>query len=194
MTLSDSRPAPPSDDGVEAATLVQGGSPPITRITLPACRAHYPGGPSGCICRLLPHPRGLPRNSGGSASTTVTFEACSGFTRVTARRIAQPPKAAFVTRLRPARLPSQAARQLPDQPTTLWVEPSSTGDARRLGALPLTDILHSAATSAANIWSRSLGVPHSITSSAAATRLGGTVRPSAFAVPRLTTSAYRVGA
>src|SRR3974390_3307351 len=31
----------------------------------------------------------------------VTFEACSGFTRVTARRIAQPPKATFVTRLRP---------------------------------------------------------------------------------------------
>ena len=31
----------------------------------------------------------------------VTFEACSGFTHVTARRIAQPPKATFVTRLRP---------------------------------------------------------------------------------------------
>src|SRR5262249_56038932 len=31
----------------------------------------------------------------------VTFEACSGFTRVTARRIARPPKAAFVTRLQP---------------------------------------------------------------------------------------------
>ena len=35
----------------------------------------------------------------------VTFEACSGFTRVTARRIAQPPKAAFVTRLQPSQLP-----------------------------------------------------------------------------------------
>jgi hypothetical protein len=43
----------------------------------------------------------------------LTFEACSGFTRVTARWIAQPPKAAFVTRLRPARLPGQVARQLP---------------------------------------------------------------------------------
>src|SRR5215470_16265585 len=29
-----------------------------------------------------------------------TFEACSGFTHVTARPVAQPPKAAFVTRLR----------------------------------------------------------------------------------------------
>jgi len=42
-----------------------------------------------------------------------TFEACSGFTRVTACRIAQPPKVAFVTRLRPSRSPVQAARQLP---------------------------------------------------------------------------------
>ena len=58
-----------------------------------------------------------------------TFEACSDFTRVTARRIAQPPKAAFVTRLRPSQSPSQAARQLPDQSTTLWVEPTSTGNA-----------------------------------------------------------------
>src|SRR5215207_7887689 len=64
----------------------------------------------------------------------VTFEASSGFTRVTARWIAQPPKAAFVTRLQPSQLPGQAARQLPDQSTTLWVEPSSTGDTRRRGA------------------------------------------------------------
>ena len=49
--------------------------------------------------------------------------------------LAQPPKAAFVTRLRPVRLLEQAARQLPDQSTTLWVEPSSTGDTRRRGAL-----------------------------------------------------------
>jgi hypothetical protein len=43
-----------------------------------------------------------------------TFEACSGFTHVTAHRIAQPPKAAFVTRLQPCRLPDRTARQLPD--------------------------------------------------------------------------------
>ena len=39
----------------------------------------------------------------------VTFEACSSFTHVTARRIAQSPKATFVTRLQPCQLPSQAA-------------------------------------------------------------------------------------
>jgi hypothetical protein len=38
------------------------------------------------------------------------YKACSGFTRVTARRIAQPPKAAFVTGLRRSRLPGHAAR------------------------------------------------------------------------------------
>src|SRR3954470_12254743 len=64
-----------------------------------------------------------------------TFEAFSGFTRVTARWIAQPPKAAFVTRLQPSQLPDQTARQLPEQSTTLRVEPSSTGDTRRRGAL-----------------------------------------------------------
>jgi len=55
-----------------------------------------------------------------------TFEAGSGFTHVTARRFAQPPKAAFVTRLRYSQLPNQTARQLPEQSTILWVEPPST--------------------------------------------------------------------
>jgi hypothetical protein len=70
----------------------------------------------------------------------VTFEACSGFTHVTARRIAQPPKAAFVTRLQPSQLLDQAARQLPDQSTTLRVESSSTGNSRLRGARPKMDI------------------------------------------------------
>jgi hypothetical protein len=70
----------------------------------------------------------------------VTFEACSGLTHVTARRIAQPPKVAFVTRLQPSQLPDQAARQLPDQSTTLWVDSSSTDDSRLRGARPQSDI------------------------------------------------------
>src|SRR5262245_50089980 len=68
----------------------------------------------------------------------VTFEAYSGLTRVTARRIAQPPKATFVARLRPGQLPDQAARQLPDLSTIIRVEPSST-DERLRGALPIAD-------------------------------------------------------
>ena len=63
------------------------------------------------------------------------FEACSGFTRVTARRIAQPPKATFVTRLRPSQSPNQTARQLPDPSTIIRVEPSSTRETRLQGAL-----------------------------------------------------------
>src|SRR6266487_6464956 len=39
-------------------------------------------------------------------------------------------------RLQPFRLPGQAARQLPDQSTTIRVESSSTGDPRLRGALP----------------------------------------------------------
>ena len=64
------------------------------------------------------------------------YKACSGFTHVTARRIAQSPKA----RLQPFRLPGRAARQLPDQSTTIRVESSSTGDSRLRGALPSRDV------------------------------------------------------
>ena len=68
----------------------------------------------------------------------VTF--CSSFTHVTAHRIAQSPKATFVTRLQPCRLPSRAARQLPDQSTILRMESSSTDNSRLRGARPLGDI------------------------------------------------------
>ena len=64
-----------------------------------------------------------------------TFEACSGFTRVTACRVAQPPQVAFVTRLRLEPLPNQAACQLPDLPTTICVGLPPTGDLRSWGAL-----------------------------------------------------------
>jgi hypothetical protein len=96
---------------------------------------HTPADRNGCSRRLLPRrPRPSP-NLRRVGIRDFTFAACSGFTRVTAHWIAQPPKAAFVTRLRPAQLLGRTARQLPEQPTTLWVDPSSTGDARRLGVL-----------------------------------------------------------
>jgi len=53
---------------VEAATLASDGSPPITRTTFPTCRAYYPGGSSGCSCRLLRRSCSLPQMAGGSAS------------------------------------------------------------------------------------------------------------------------------
>src|SRR5215471_21680549 len=58
------------------------------------------GGSNECTCRLLPHPSGLPPIAWRVGIRDFTFEACSGFTHVTARPVAQPPKAAFVTRLR----------------------------------------------------------------------------------------------
>jgi hypothetical protein len=69
----------------------------------------------------------------------VTFEACSGFTHVTARRIAQPPKVTFVTRLQPSQLPSRTARQLPDLSTSIRVRSSLTDGSRPRGALPSLD-------------------------------------------------------
>src|SRR4051795_11728180 len=137
--LSDSRPTRRLC-GVGAASPSRDGSPPMTRITLPACRAPYPGGSRRVhvsIASPLTRPSPFPRRVG---IRIFTFEACSGFTRVTARWMAQPPKAAFVTRLRPSQLPDQAARQLPEQSTTLRVEPSSTGDTRRRGALGNTGL------------------------------------------------------
>ena len=69
-----------------------------------------PADRDGCTCRLLPHltrPFPLFRRVG---IRDFTFEACSGFTRVTARMLAQPPEAAFVTGLRRDQLPGHAAR------------------------------------------------------------------------------------
>ncbi len=67
-TLSDSRQAYRACHDIGVATSDQSGSPPITRITFPTCRAHYPGGSSGCSCRLLPRSCSLPQMAGGSAS------------------------------------------------------------------------------------------------------------------------------
>src|SRR3954471_12855705 len=133
-------PWPASDNTVEAATLAQDGSPPITRITLPTCRAHYPGGSSGCACRLLPRSRGLPQMAGGSASALSLSRPAQASHALRPAGSLSRPGATFVTRLRHLQLPARAARQLPDQSTTLRVESSSTDDPRLRGALPTSDI------------------------------------------------------
>ena len=56
----------------------------ITRTTFPTCRAHYPGGSSGCVCRLLPRITQPSPNGRRVGIRIVTFKACSGFTHVTA--------------------------------------------------------------------------------------------------------------
>ena len=58
------------------------------------------------------------------------FWALAGEEDVIARLIKKTP-----TRLRSGQLPNPASRQLPDLSSTIWMEPSSTGDARHRGAL-----------------------------------------------------------
>jgi hypothetical protein len=125
---------------VEAATLAPDGPPPITRTTFPTCRAHYPGGSSGCVCRLLPRSCSLPQMAGGSASALSLSRPAQASLALRPVGLLSRPKATFVTRLQPFRLPGRAARQLPDQSTTIRVESSSTGDSRLRGALPIGDI------------------------------------------------------
>ncbi len=61
-----------------------------------ACQRHYPGG-----CRSVPvtlsfrPAAGLPPNYERVGSRVKCFEACSAFTRVLARMVAEPPKAAL---------------------------------------------------------------------------------------------------
>ncbi len=54
-----------------------------------------------------------------------TFEACSGFTHVTARPVAQPPKAAFVTEAstRPVAQPSRSSATRPFRLLSGWILP-----------------------------------------------------------------------
>src|SRR5439155_12361569 len=129
--------SPRSD--VEAATLAPNGSPPITRTTFPTCRAYYPGGSSGCSCRLLPRSCCLPQMAGGSASALSLSRPAQALLTLRPAGSLSHPKVTFVTRLQPVRLPAQAARQLPDQSTTLRVDSSSTDDSRLRGALPQPD-------------------------------------------------------
>ena len=68
MTLSDSRRCRRLERRRGRYPRITTGLPRLPETTFPTCRAHYPGGSSGCSCRLLPRSRGLPQMAGGSAS------------------------------------------------------------------------------------------------------------------------------
>ena len=97
MTLSASRTGHPPIKDVGGATSTSAGSPPITQITFLTCRAHYPGGPNRCVSvpSLSARPSPVNRRVG---IHDFTFEACSSFTRVTACKIARPPKGGLLSR------------------------------------------------------------------------------------------------
>jgi hypothetical protein len=65
-----------------------------------------------------------------------TFGACSSFTRVTAYKVACPPKGGLLSRgFDPASCPTEPLGSYHVLPTTTWVDPPSTGDLRHWGAL-----------------------------------------------------------
>ena len=111
------------------------GPPPITQITLPACRAHYPGGPNRCTCRLLPCPRGLPRISGGSASTTSLLRPAQASLALRPTSLLAHHTWALLRGFDPASLPADSPVSYQVLPTTTWVGPSPTSDLRDWGAL-----------------------------------------------------------
>jgi hypothetical protein len=148
---------PPPGSDVEAATLAPNGSPPITRTTFSDVPSPLPRRIERVRVSIA-SPLTRPSPYGRRVSIRiVTFEACSGFTHVTARRIAQPPKGDLCHEAPALRLPARAARQLPDQSTTLRVESSSTDDSRLRGALPIADSCTAATTCAV---ARSIRSPH----------------------------------
>src|SRR6516225_3208694 len=108
---------------------------------------------AGAHVDCFPASRGLPQMAGGSASAlSLSRPAQASLTLRPAGSLSRP-KATFVTRLQPLRLPARAARQLPDQSTTLRVESSSTDDSRLRGALPIADLDCGAAISGFSAYS-----------------------------------------
>jgi len=108
-TLSDSRANRYQTASLRPLPSSRAGLP---RLRDPLSRRAVPLTPmdrSGCVCRLLPQTVLPSPNSGRVGVHDFPFEACSGFTHVTARRFAQPPEAAFVSGLRPGSLPIRAA-------------------------------------------------------------------------------------
>ena len=116
-TLSDSRV-----DRCQTASLRPRPSPAtgLPRLRDPLSRRAVPLTPmdrSRCVCRLLPRTV-LPSPCFGRVGVhDFPFEACSGFTHVTARRFAPLSRTTFVAGLRYGQLPNRTARQLPGQPT-----------------------------------------------------------------------------
>jgi hypothetical protein len=109
-------------DSVEAATFVSPGSPPITQITFPACRAQYPGGPNRClsVSSLFARPSPVYWRVG---IHDFTFEACSGFTRVTACKVAARPKADFCPEAstRPVARPDRSVATVSNRQLHRWI-------------------------------------------------------------------------
>jgi hypothetical protein len=91
---------------------------PVARITFRTCRAHYPGGPSGCICRFFPVRMAFPVKRAGRRPRFPFRGLLRLYSHYGPPGCSTAFTAAFVTRLRHGRLPDRTARQLPDRSTS----------------------------------------------------------------------------
>ena len=82
----------------------------------------------------------LPLLAGGSASALSLSRPAQALLALRPAESLSRPEATFVTRLQSRQLPDETARQLPDLSTIIRVVPSSTGDSRLRGALPVPDL------------------------------------------------------
>jgi hypothetical protein len=127
-------------DGVGGGTSTRSGSPPYCPDRLPGMLCSLPrrlrsGAHVGSFLAL----RGLPRNSGGSASATSLSRPARASHELRPARLLTHQKWAWLRGFDPTGCSlgtsGKIARQLPCQPMTTWVAPSSTGDPRRWVAL-----------------------------------------------------------
>jgi hypothetical protein len=90
---------------------------------------------TGARAGSFPVPRGLPRISGGSASATSLSRPAQASLALRPAGSLNRPRRPLSQGFDRAGYPAGPLASYQTKPTTLWVEPSSTGDARRLGAL-----------------------------------------------------------
>ena len=128
-------PAPPPDVTLRPLPSPATGLPRLP--VSPSLRAvpTTPADRNGCIRRLLPHSTRPSPNLRRVGVHIFTFEACSGFTRVRPARSLNRPGRPLSQGFGPAGYPTRPPVSYQIKPTTVWVDPSSTGVTRRRGAL-----------------------------------------------------------
>src|SRR5215472_17992269 len=128
MDLSDSRSRRRPSGGVWGGNPRVIGSPPITRVALSTCRAHYPGGSQRVhMPASFPVAYSLPRYAGGSASASLLSRPAQASLPLRPADSLGRPKATFVTGLQPANYSDKLPVSYSIKPATIEVEPPSTG-------------------------------------------------------------------
>jgi hypothetical protein len=136
---------------VEAATLANDGSPPVTRTTFPTCRAHYPGGSSGCSCRLLPRSCSLPQMAGGSASALSLSRPAQASLTLRPIGSLSRPRRPLSRGSSPASYPTRPLASFRINRQLSGWNPPPLMISRLRGALPITDIVGSQKTNCSGL-------------------------------------------